>query len=981
MIKIKNKLQNEPTAMTKYLSPIAVWALAFGCSVGWGAFIMPGTTFLPIAGPMGSVIGLLIGAAIMVVIGVNYSRLIHRYRSPGGAYIFAKRVLGGDHGFLCAWTLLLTYIAIIWANATALSLIVRYLFGDIFCFGFSYQIAGYTVYLGEVLLSVALIAATCIICIISKNLAKWVQLIGAVILFCGISACFIFVLIRNGGFSNLNPLFNQNSSPAVQIIGIVILAPWAFVGFESISHSSSEFKFHAKKTFPIIIVALIASALAYIMLTLCASMAHPDGYSGWSDYIASLANAEGYQSIPTFYSAQQAMGNSGLVLLGISALCGIITGMIGHMIAISRLIISMSSDDMLPRPLRLQNKQGTPWLAVCCVGVISCFIPFLGRTAISWIVDVTTIGAVILYAYVSICAFVSGKRLKSRFQMIFGITGTVFSLIFAAIYLLPDISPRSKLSTESFLILIVWSVLGMVVFRLIIKRDKTRSFGKSEAAWVIPLFLILIVSVSWINRTTNEETDVLAGEVKSVSIEQVIQNNGDNVTNPEQTEKKLTNKITDFRHMIVRNITIQDALLFCAIAVIFSIFSVIKKREKYIEAERMRAEEKSRAKSIFLSNMSHDIRTPMNAVTGYTALALKEENLPDNVREYLEKIDYSGKQLLALINDILDMSRIESGKVELNAAPSDLVEILDEVAGLFAIQMKSKGLEYTVDCSGIKDRYVICDRNRLNRILLNLISNALKFTPGGGKVTVVMEQHGKEGDQGVYELTVADTGIGMSPEFSKHIFDAFERERTQTVSKLQGTGLGMTIAKNLVDLMHGSITVETEQHKGTKYTIVVRFPITTKDELEPEPPLPEGDKEIKGKRLLVVEDNPINNEIACTILQQEGYITDTVENGREALETIERSEPLAYAAVLMDIQMPEMNGYDASRAIRALKGERGNVPIIAITANSFESDRQKAFDAGMNAHVAKPFVPEELLNTIQRYSRSSRIGNENSTKE
>ena len=371
--------------------------------------------------------------------------------------------------------------------------------------------------------------------------------------------------------------------------------------------------------------------------------------------------------------------------------------------------------------------------------------------------------------------------------------------------------------------------------------------------------------------------------------------------------------------------------------------------------------------------MSLDIRTPMNAVTGYTALALQAENLPDNVRDYLGKIDYSSKQLLSLINDILDMSRIESGKVELDNAPADLCRIIKESIGIFAIQMAKKDLECVADYESITDRCVICDENRIHRILLNLMSNSLKFTPKGGIITLALHQLGVENGEGIYELSVADTGIGMSPEFAKHVFDAFERERTQTVSKLQGTGLGMAITKSLVDLMGGEIRVESEQNKGTKYTIWLRFPICDPSEIESrEAAVIEDNVSFHGVRLLVTDDNPVNSEIASEILRQEGFTVEVAENGKIAVEMVEKAEPNYYSVILMDIQMPVMNGYDASLAIRALDGERAELPIIAITANSFESDRKAAFEAGMNDHVAKPFNPEELVNVIAKHIKKQK---------
>ena len=965
MIRIQDTKQNTG-GLSKYLSPVAVWALAFGSAVGWGAFVMPGTTFLPIAGPWGSVTGLLIGAAIMLIIGLSYRVLMARYPDAGGSYTFAAKVLGSDHGFLCAWMLLLTYAAIIWANSTALSLIVRFLFGDVFCFGFSYQIAGYTVYMGEVLLSVAIIAAACLVCVAGKRLSAFVQTLCAILLFAGIAVCFVMITVRRGGLGDITPAFSSQGKPISQIMAIVLLAPWAFIGFESISHSAEEFRFRQKKVLLILIAALATGALAYIMLTLCAAAATPDGFHSWSEYIGVLSDIDGIRGLPTFYAAQNAMGTAGLIILGVASFCGIFTGLIGNMIALSRLIYRMSADEMLPKQVGKLNKKGIPSRALWSVAIISMIIPFFGRTAIGWIVDVTTIGATVVYAYVSICAAVIGKREKKISTLLFGVIGAVIAVIFAVFYLLPHIQSQSELAAESYMILILWSLIGMILFRVLMRRDKTRLIGKSTVVWIILFCLILLVSVSWVNRTTLDHAKAVTQEVQEVHTDLAgqagLEPHNDSV---KQTNRFLAERFNGFAQTVRKNILILGGLLLGSLLLIFSIFSIIKKREQLIEAERLLAEENSRAKSAFLSNMSHDIRTPMNAITGYTALALKEEGVPESTRSYLEKIDTSGKQLLSLINDILDMSRIESGKMELDPAPADLTEILDETCHIFDIQMQAKPLTYTVDHSDVKHRYVVCDKNRLNRILLNLISNAYKYTPSGGNVSVRLTEPETTATETTYEISVSDTGIGMSPEFAEHIFDSFERERSQTVNAIQGTGLGMAITKRFVEMMNGTIFVQTEQGKGTTFTVRLRFPLAKEEDVHA--PIAQAESkhiDFSGVRILLAEDNPINSEIACMILTQEGFIVDVAENGQVAAEMLEQSDAGYYSAILMDIQMPVLNGYDATRRIRESAGENARIPIIAVTANTFEDDRQEAFDAGMNAHVAKPFNPDELIVTL-----------------
>ncbi len=954
------------TKLTQHLSPLAVWAFAFGSAVGWGSFVMPGTTFLPVAGPWGSVIGLFVGMGLMMVIGWIYCSFMKRYPNAGGSYTFASKVLGGDHGFLCAWMLLLTYAAIVWANSTALSLILRCLFGDFFCFGFSYDIAGYTVYMGELLLSTGVLALACLICILGRRVTSFVQTLCALLLFGGVAVCFAAVVLHRGGLGGIAPAFSQNDDPAVQVLMIAVLAPWAFIGFESVSHASQEFRFNIKKTMPILIGALFAGALVYVMLTLCAAMAVPDGFQSWSEYIGALAQMEGVQALPTFYAAREAMGTPGLALLGVAAFGGIATGLIGNLAALSRLMYRLSADGILPKGLHQLNRRGIPAKAVLCLGAISVWVPLLGRTAIGWIVDVTTIGATVVYACVAICTFAVGRREKRVSALVFGALGMLVSAVFAVFLLLPFIRSQSELASESYLILMVWCVSGMLLFRVLMQRDKTRRIGKSIVVWIVLFVLILLLSVSWINRVLLEKTAAVTAEMQATYLAMTAQTDNGTVTD---VNRFLVEPISDFSEVIRGNVFVFTGLILATLALIFSIFSIIKQREKQSEAERLLAEENSRAKSAFLSNMSHDIRTPMNAVTGYTALALREEGIPDSIRTYLEKIDAAGKQLLALINDILEMSRIESGKTELDTAPADLCAVIEDACQIFDIQMKAKPLEYTVDVTGIYHRYVVCDKTRINRLLLNLISNAYKYTPAGGSVMVSGREIAAGTEACMYELTVSDTGIGMTPEFTAHIFDAYERESSRTVSNIQGTGLGMAIAKSFVELMGGTISVRSKKGQGTTFTVRLQLPLADEADVRTRERTASGAKrDGSGIRVLLAEDNPINSEIAAMILTQEGFDVVTVDNGKRAVEALAEADEDTYSVVLMDIQMPVLNGYDATRQIRAMEGKRGQIPIIALTANTFESDRREAFEAGMNAHVTKPLQPDRLVSILLEWA-------------
>ena len=517
------------------------------------------------------------------------------------------------------------------------------------------------------------------------------------------------------------------------------------------------------------------------------------------------------------------------------------------------------------------------------------------------------------------------------------------------------------------------------------------------------------------------------------------------------------------------------------------------------------AETANRAKSTFLSNMSHDIRTPMNAIIGFTTLAVSNMDDKERVQDYLSKILASGNHLLSLINDILDMSRIESGKIHLEETETNLSDVLHDLKPIVSGQIHAKQLELYMDAMDVTDEDVYCDKTRLNQVLLNLLSNAIKFTPAGGTVSVRLRQlPGTRKDREQYEIRVKDNGIGMSPEFAKKIFDPFERERSSTVSRIQGTGLGMAITKNIVDMMGGTIEIRTEPDKGTEFIIRVALRVQPEHhraeriaELEglkalvvdddfntcdsvtkmlvrvgmrsewtlsgkeavlrarqsmdlgdafhayiidwclpdmngvevtrqirslgdgtpiiiltaydwadieaeakaagvtafcskpmfmsdlretlltalgqsqtetDDSVLPGGSPDFRGKHILLAEDNELNREIAVEILSKYGFVVDTAENGVEAVEKIKESKPGDYDLVLMDVQMPLMDGGEAARQIRALPDPAlAKIPILAMTANAFEEDRKSALECGMNGFLSKPINIEELIAALSSF--------------
>ncbi len=957
--------------LIRSLSPLAVWALSFGCAVGWGAFVMPGTTFLPIAGPMGTLIGILAGTLIMLIIGVNYCYLLNRFPDAGGTFSYTKNIFGYDHAFLSAWFLVLVYLAIIWANATAIPLIFRTLIGDALHFGFHYRIVGYDIWLGEILLSVAAIVLFGLLVLRGGKTVATVQILLAVALIVLVTACFIVTFTGRGGEApDLLPAYSPDHRNGVGILFIIFLAPWAFAGFESVAHSAEEFRFQTKKTFPVIVAALVTAAAAYIMLALIAASAQPEGYTNWFDYIRSLGAHSGVESNPVFFSIRRAMGRTGLILFGIAAACAMITGLIGNLTAASRMLYAMADDGLLPASLAKLNRFGVPKQIVLSLIVISLPIPFLGRSATGWIIDVNTIGIVIAYTYTSVDAMRLSFKENRPLVHVTSVLGVIVSAFFLLYFLFPTIWSVGALSTESYLILLSWSVLGFIIFAWMYRRDPKERMGKSTTVWVVLLLMIFLTSFIWVIGATEAATESAVSRLSGYYSDS-IRSLGVPFTDDNRAEmlRTIEDAFGQVTGTILRNSVIQFAMILASVLIIFQIYGSVQKSHESAVQDKTIAEQSNQAKSIFLSNMSHDIRTPMNAIVGYVTLAKREKDLSPKTAEYLSKIEASSDHLLALINDVLEMSRIESGRMELMPVPTDAVKMMDEVRDLFSTQMKTKNLTYTVTCEDVRDSKILCDRNRMNRVLLNLISNALKYTPEGGAVTVTLKQTGRDdaARRANYILSVKDNGIGMSKEFASKVFDAYEREKTTAVENIQGTGLGMAISKSIVELMGGSIDVFSEQGKGTEFVIRLSFPLDP-EAVEYAERLTDGvkpDAAFRGMRVLLVEDNPSNREVETILLEEVGFVVDSVENGEDAVETIAASTPGEYSVVLMDIEMPVKNGFDATRVIRSLKNPAlANIPIVALSARAFSEDIAAARNAGMNGHIAKPVNMQTVIDTL-----------------
>jgi signal transduction histidine kinase/ActR/RegA family two-component response regulator len=376
-------------------------------------------------------------------------------------------------------------------------------------------------------------------------------------------------------------------------------------------------------------------------------------------------------------------------------------------------------------------------------------------------------------------------------------------------------------------------------------------------------------------------------------------------------------------------------------------------------------EARTSARNDFLANMSHDIRTPMNAIVGYTNIAKTHQDNPGTVADALDKIGSSSHYLLSLINDILDISKIESGKMQISCAPCDLDALFRRIEDITALQAQNKALNITYSHDSIRHYKVNADELRLEQILINIISNAIKYTPAGKSVELIAEEIPLSGGKNTYRFIVRDTGVGISEEYLPHIFESFTREERTTINRIQGTGLGLAITAKIVEMMGGTISVKSKLGEGSEFTVEIAL-----ESVETEEPASVENHErldLAGRNILLVEDNDINAEIARMVLEQYGAEVHRAENGKTGVDTLQEKGPDFYDAVLMDIQMPVMNGYEAAKAIRSLGGLYSSLPIIAMSANAYEEDVRDCLAAGMDGHIAKPFDPAELLRVLHKH--------------
>ena len=948
-----------------YLSPLAVVALSFGYAVGWGAFVMPGTDFLPNAGPLGTIIGMAIGTLAVVVLAYNYHKATVGVQGSGGAYGFVTEVFGPNHGFLVGWFLFLTYVAIMWANATAMVLLARYLFGSAFQFGFHYTVLGFDVYLGEVLVSLAAIVLCGGACLVGKRFAVRLHTFFAFALVVGVAACFVAALVKHqGGLSAMGPAFAAGTPKALQILNILGMTPWAFVGFEAVVQSSSEFRFPVKRTFWLLLTAVLLSVLVYIMLMLLPVL------TGYSD-----------SAMPVFQAAKRALGPWGVVMIGGAMLAGQLTAIFATYIAAGRLLRAMADDEMMPKFLAKCGSDGTPVNAILTVMCISLPIPFLGRTVIAWPVDVSNLGAAVAYGYISAVAFALNRKAPvggssaAKFAAVFGI---VMSVVFSLLMLVPDYFSGSTLSTGAYLLIALWCFLGFALYRNAFVRDTRGRLGRSTVVWITVLVVIFSSSLMWFRRTVCSSAKIAFDEHAAGTLTE---------------ERAIAHVNAD---MLVKSL-VELVILLASLWIVVNLFSILRKREKSLIVEKLEAEESAnQSKSYFFSTVSHDIRTPLNAIIGHSQMLRLEGQKEEDRDQAVCSIIDGSRSLLRLVNDMIDFARLEDGRLEFEKKPTDCPGLLHDFVDFFreakriqAIELRSRANEMPT---------VLIDPKRVRQMLFCLTDNAAKYTRKGYAEVRASFERNADGRTGTLRIEVEDTGIGISEEDLKRITTPYIRVEAEH-SRHGGTGIGLALCRKLAAAMGGELTITSTLGKGSTFTVTLRdvevtdaAPVEDHDPLvellvaarpKAPPPAPEAapapaapaepkaEKSAESaapaapaasaKRVLIADDQKVNLIVLKTMLKKLGNFDIVMaKDGKEALDLLTAAET-PFDLVLTDMWMPVMDGEGLVRAVRA-DAKLAKLTVHVVTADTEMPGKFK--ELGFDGMLMKPVTVEKLKELI-----------------
>ena len=946
----------------RHLSVFGAFAVAFGCSVGWDAFAMPWSTFLPKAGPLGTLLGLLAGGLVMAVIAWNFHYMIGRRLGPGGVYSYARDAFGHDHGYLCAWFLCFTYAAIVWADATALPMIVRYFIGDVFRdFGFRYSLAGFEVCAFDMLIVVVFFCAVAAVCV-RRTLAALMQTILAVCFLTGLAACFASTAVHGAGEASLRPFFAPDGGNAfLQFAAVFTISPWLFVGFESISTMSLEFRFPRRKSFGVMLAAIAASLAAYALLMLIPVFASSGSAGGWVSAVASAGDV----NASAFDFAKGALGAAGPAVLCIALTGALFTNLVGNTLVASRLIAAMADDGALPAWLNRRGGVISARNATFVVVALAVATSALGQTVIGVVLDVGLVGAAVAYAYTSAAVLKAARAEGDRLSSATGLAGLVISVLIGLLYLMPTFSAEvATMGTLSYLVVVLWCVAGLVFFLLAFRRDTLRRFGHSPVVWISLFAMIIGLSFTWFRQTASESLEETYNAIVVHHSGKCLKAGSGHAVEDEWN-KSLKRNLSIVRRTIVRNTYVQGGLCLLAIAIMLAFYGILRRREREME------QEKARAKSYFFSTVSHDIRTPLNAIIGFSEMLKAGFKTEAERDQAVDAILVSGKTLLGLINDVLDLSKLESGKMDISPEPTDCASLMNGVTEAFRVSSTKSGVELRCRVGEIPP--LMLDPQRIRQIVFNLIGNAVKFTTRGHvELRASFCRANPSSDAGTFRIEVEDTGCGIGEEDLRRIGSAYVQVGSK-ISRNGGTGLGLAICKQLAAAMGGALDVDSALGRGSTFTVVI--PNVKVAPASATADLPRvsakgaagqsGDLSPSGRvhRLLVVDDSKMNVMVLKALLKHVGdFDVTTASDGQEALEVLEAPDAKPFDLVLTDMWMPRMDGVGLVKAIRA-NPAHSSMRVIVVTADVEYQGKYE--EMGFDGMLLKPITTDRLVKTLE----------------
>lgn len=950
----------------KYLSALGAWAFAFGCAVGWDAFLMPESLLLPKAGPVGAMLALLFGGVAMAVVAWNYHVMLNRYPGNGGAYAYASEEFGRDHGYVCAWFLCLFYISLACMDATIVAVIAQYAFGAAMQFGFIYTVSGMEVNSGNVMMSVCAIGLASVICC-RRQLSAHIQTVVAIVfVLCILAGLAIAGACHAGGTATLGTCFMPGAgSPLSQVLRLLAVTPWMFIGFETMSNISGEFAFPVKKGFGIMLCALGAAVLAYCAIVALPVLRPPEGCESWLDIMRMPVEKQGFATLD---AVKNHAGALGLVVVVATLVCAIFTNLIGNTVAASRLVASVAADGALPRWLCGRNRDGAPRNAVVAIAVVSVVASILGMSAISVIVDVSVIGAVIAYAYTSAATWRLARRTGSRISQVTGALGVAFALLLSIFFIAPAFSEHNAMmSKESYLAIVIWSMAGLLSFFAVFRRERGSRFGHSSIVWIFMLSVILFMSMMWVRQRTYDTTEEVFDEIARQHGDKCW--NGDAAPDAARDWRaSLMERRADVNRSIFGNSIIQFVLTVMAFVLTLGLYATLRRREREMEKE------KAMAKSYFFSTVSHDIRTPLNAILGFSEMLRAGIDTEAERNQALDAILLSGKTLLGLINDVLDLSKLESGKMAIIPEPMDCPKALHDLVDVIRVASHKKGIELRCVVGDMPP--LMLDPQRIRQIVFNLVGNAIKFTEKGYVELRAAFGHDSKSKTGEFFIEVEDTGCGISEEDKKYIGKAYVQVGSK-VSRNGGTGLGLTICNQLAVAMGGRLRFSSELGKGSCFSFIIpSVRIATTEDYRSlagassDDALPKKARHAAFKihRVLVVDDSNMNIMVLKAFFHHIGnFDVVSAADGREALDILQNPHNSHFDLVLTDLWMPNLDGRELAAEIR--KDSRlASLIVVAVTADveirdSLESD-------GFNGVLFKPVTCEKLRQTIDEMERN-----------